>query len=173
MQRFGKRSRRLITRCGRWRGFPQSPASDTRKKQAMFVHLAAIIAAIIKAGGTQGFTATMQLAQHLTQVDGSDDAATLPDGCIVPSGNDKDAWESVAAIGWYSKSAEPVHTYTVSAACLMYGTTHTVPCTDFSSHSTQPRTWHERSTSALHVRVYTSQRVHGPLVRRPYSITCN
>ena len=114
IRRTGKKSQRFITRCGRWRGFSQNPASDTRNKESMFAHFAGMVDAIARAGVARGAQSTMRLAQHLGQEEAPLNDSTLPDGCIIPAGGDNETWEDIAAIGWYSKSADATSTAAVS-----------------------------------------------------------
>lgn len=166
IQRTGKRSHRLITQQGHWRGFPDEPQFDTRRKKATFAHLAPIAGAICKAATADGYTPTMQLAQRLAEDDELFDDTTLPDGCIVPMGSSQTAWEDIAAVGWYSKSHDAAHAYRVSAdamnlraRCLTL-----IPDAGRPANRTKSYTWHGRSSTSLYVWLYNNQCGVGAMV---------
>ena len=122
---YGKKSWRIITQRGRWRGFPSDPVLDTRDKQSLFIHFAAIVDAIFRAGSDCGYASNFEFVQHLVQEQEEPDAATLPDGCVVPLGGDRETWEAIAAFGWYSKSADCEHSLQVSLSAFHLIRTHT------------------------------------------------
>ena len=103
IRHYGKKSQRLLTQRGRWRGFSTTPASDARDKHAIFVHFAAIVEAIFKAGRDRGFVLNAKFVQHLNHEDKELDSTQLPDGCITSMDGDGKTWEDVAVVGWYSK----------------------------------------------------------------------
>ena len=113
IRRYGKKNRRFITKRGRWRGFPSDPVSDTRDKQSLFVHFAAVVDAISKAGAATGHVSNAKLIQNLAELTEETKATMLPNGCVVPTGSDGVTWENIAAFGWYSKSADRVHSFQV------------------------------------------------------------
>ena len=121
IRRYGKKSQRLITRRSRWRGFPLDPVFDTRDKQSLFVHLAVVIDAISRAAAAAGHVSTTKLVQHLVEPTQGVKDTTLPNGCMVSRDSDGEAWEDVAAFGWYSKSAECADSFEVSLCsyCLI------------------------------------------------------
>ena len=115
IRRYGKKSQRAITRRGRWRGFPTRPASDTRDEESIFAHFAAVIDIISRAGSSGGRALTAKFVQHLVVPTEGFDHATLPNGCIVSASSDKETWEDITALGWYSKFADSMDSFQVSA----------------------------------------------------------
>ena len=96
------------------------PVSDTRDKQSLFVHFAAVVDTISRAAEDHGFVLSSRFVQHLDHDEEEPDAATLPDGCVVALGDNANSWEDRAAFGWYSKSANCIHSFKVGLrACRL------------------------------------------------------
>ena len=120
LRRSGKRSHRIITQRGRWRGFSEDPDDDTREKHANFGHFAAIVNAISVATTSRGHAPTMQFTQHLSeQVDEATDAP-LPDGYTTPVGAAGKTWADIGVVGWYSQSDDCANTYKVSTCPFVF-----------------------------------------------------
>ena len=172
IRRYGKKSQRLITQQGRWRGFSEDPAKDTRDKQNIFVHFAAIIETISRAGAARGQTSNAKLVQRLVrraEVPEEPDETTLPDGCIVPIGSDKETWEDIAAVGWYSKAADSAQAFKVSVP-IYHRLFVPILRADCPTDATNPYSRHAQSATPIHVRLYCAQRNHGVLVYRPRAV---
>ena len=107
LKRAGKKSRRVITRAGRWWGFSQDPEDAKRSNTTSFLHFPKIVDAIEKCGAPKNVKATLKAIQNLAPVylasDRDDD--TRPDAYMVIQGTNANGvqWADIGVVGEYQK----------------------------------------------------------------------
>ena len=116
MRRSGKKGHRIITRDGKWRGFPTKlvGASNVKRRQRVsfrvsrFTH---VVNAIVKAGTRHGVSSSLEIVHN--DVQGADFDTTrkhsLPDAFAVPCGTNQDnpvRSEDISVAGFYTTSTK-------------------------------------------------------------------